>query len=116
VEHEDVRADSAHDLEREHDPEQRTGSLRESGRAGSPAAARSSVPGGASARIGARAIGRTNKEIGQLLGMSPRTAQRHVMNVYDKLGLESRAGLALYAVERDLLASGFGTLNEAPPK
>src|SRR3970282_1887580 len=49
------------------------------------------------------AIGRTNKEIGALLGMSPRTAQKHVMNVYEKLGLESRAGLALYAVERGLL-------------
>jgi DNA-binding CsgD family transcriptional regulator len=35
--------------------------------------------------------------------MSPRTAQKHVMNVYDKLGLESRAGLALYAVDHGLL-------------
>lgn len=49
------------------------------------------------------AIGRTNKEIAALLGMSPRTAQKHVMNVYDKLGLESRAGLALFAVEHGLL-------------
>jgi DNA-binding CsgD family transcriptional regulator len=49
------------------------------------------------------AIGRTNKEIGSLLGMSPRTAQKHVMNVYAKLGLESRAGLALYALEHGLL-------------
>jgi HD-GYP domain-containing protein (c-di-GMP phosphodiesterase class II) len=49
------------------------------------------------------AIGRTHKEIGTLLGVSARTAQKHVMNVYEKLGLESRAGLALYAVERGLL-------------
>lgn len=49
------------------------------------------------------AIGRTNPEIGTLLGISPRTAQHHVMNVYQKLGLESRAGLALYAVEHGLL-------------
>lgn len=49
------------------------------------------------------AVGRTNKEIGMLLGVSPRTAQKHVMNVYDKLGLESRAGLALYAMEHGLL-------------
>ena len=49
------------------------------------------------------AVGRTNKEIGALLGMSPRTAQKHVMHVYEKLGLESRAGLALYAVEHGLL-------------
>jgi HD-GYP domain-containing protein (c-di-GMP phosphodiesterase class II) len=55
------------------------------------------------------AVGRTNKEIGALLGMSPRTAQKHVMNVYDKLGLESRAGLALYAVEHGLLDTPLGT-------
>lgn len=48
-------------------------------------------------------IGRTNREIGQLLGMSHRTAQKHVMNVYAKVGLESRAGLALYAMENGLL-------------
>ncbi|HEY8942909.1 MAG TPA: HD domain-containing phosphohydrolase [Polyangiaceae bacterium] len=49
------------------------------------------------------AIGRTNKEIGALLGMSARTAQKHVMNVYAKVGRESRAGLALFAVEHGLL-------------
>jgi putative nucleotidyltransferase with HDIG domain len=49
------------------------------------------------------AIGRTNREIGDLLGISPRTAQKHVMNVYAKVGLESRAGLALFAMEHSLL-------------
>ncbi len=64
-------------------------------------------PGGLSDRevevIRLVAVGRTNKEIGALLGMSPRTAQKHVMHVYEKLGLESRAGLALYAIEHGLL-------------
>jgi len=54
------------------------------------------------------AVGRTNREIGTLLSMSPRTAQKHVMHVYDKLGLESRAGLALYAVEHGLLEGSDG--------
>jgi HD-GYP domain-containing protein (c-di-GMP phosphodiesterase class II) len=49
------------------------------------------------------AVGRTNPEIGQLLAISARTAQKHVMNVYAKLGLESRAGLALFAMEHNLL-------------
>lgn len=49
------------------------------------------------------AIGRTNKDIGALLGVSPRTAQKHVMNIYDKAGVESRAGLALFAAEHGLL-------------
>ncbi len=64
-------------------------------------------PGGLSNRevevVRLVAVGRTNKEIGTLLGMSARTAQKHVMNVYDKLGLESRAGVALYALEHGLL-------------
>jgi HD-GYP domain-containing protein (c-di-GMP phosphodiesterase class II) len=72
------------------------------------ATARTSAwPGGLSDRevevVRLVAVGRTNREIGDLLGMSPRTAQKHVMNVYDKLGLESRAGLALYAIEHGLL-------------
>ena len=49
------------------------------------------------------AVGRTNKEIGAMLGVSPRTAQKHVMRIYDKVGLESRAGLALYAMQHGLL-------------
>ncbi|HEY3667853.1 MAG TPA: HD domain-containing phosphohydrolase [Polyangiaceae bacterium] len=64
-------------------------------------------PGGLSDRevevVRLVAIGRTNKDVGELLGVSPRTAQKHMLNIYDKLGLESRAGLALYALEHGLL-------------
>jgi HD-GYP domain-containing protein (c-di-GMP phosphodiesterase class II)/DNA-binding CsgD family transcriptional regulator len=74
---------------------------------GVPAGRKGAWPGGLSDRevevVRLVAVGRTNKEIGTLLGVSPRTAQKHVMNVYDKLGLESRAGLALYALEHGLL-------------
>ncbi len=52
------------------------------------------------------AIGRTYREVGELLGVSPRTAQRHVMNVYDKVGVSSRAALALFAVDSGLLDPG----------
>ncbi len=49
------------------------------------------------------ARGKTNKEIGALLGISPRTVQVHVAHVYDKLGVYSRAGAAIFAVENALL-------------
>jgi HD-GYP domain-containing protein (c-di-GMP phosphodiesterase class II) len=49
------------------------------------------------------AIGKTNRDIGELLAISPRTAQKHVMNVYDKIGVSSRAGAALFAAEHGLL-------------
>jgi putative nucleotidyltransferase with HDIG domain len=49
------------------------------------------------------ARGRTNKQIGGLLGISPRTAQHHVIHIYQKVGVESRAAAALFATEHALL-------------
>jgi len=49
------------------------------------------------------ARGKSNPEIGELLGISRRTAQHHVEHTYDKIGVHSRAGAALYAVENGLL-------------
>ncbi len=50
------------------------------------------------------ARGKSNREIGELLTISPRTVQNHVAHVYDKLGLyRGRAGATLWAVERGLL-------------
>jgi len=49
------------------------------------------------------ARGKTNKEIGLLLGISPRTVQNHVAHAYDKLGVYSRAGAALFVTEHGLL-------------
>ena len=48
------------------------------------------------------ARGKTNKEIATLLGISPKTVQHHVAHVYDKAGLHSRAGAALYVMENGL--------------
>lgn len=75
--------------------------------AGHSVARRGPIPRGLSERevevLRLVAIGRTNPEIGELLGISARTAQKHVMNVYDKLGVSSRASLAIFAVEHGLL-------------
>jgi DNA-binding NarL/FixJ family response regulator len=49
------------------------------------------------------ARGRTNKEIASALGISPRTAQHHVIHIYEKIERNSRAGAALFAVEHGLL-------------
>jgi len=53
------------------------------------------------ARLLAR--GKTNKEIGTLLGISPRTVQIHVAHIFDKLGVHSRAGAAIWLVEHELV-------------
>ena len=49
------------------------------------------------------ARGKTNKEIGVILAISPKTVQHHVAHVYDKIGAYSRAGAAIFAMEHRLL-------------
>jgi HD-GYP domain-containing protein (c-di-GMP phosphodiesterase class II) len=49
------------------------------------------------------ASGLSNRQIAARLMVSPRTAERHVQDVYDKIGLSSRAGAALYAMEHGLI-------------
>jgi HD-GYP domain-containing protein (c-di-GMP phosphodiesterase class II) len=49
------------------------------------------------------AEGCSNPEIGRRLGVSRRTAEHHVQHIYTKLGVSSRAGAALFALEHDLL-------------
>ncbi len=49
------------------------------------------------------ARGKSNREIGALLAISPRTVQNHVAHVYDKVGVYSRAGAALFVTEQGLL-------------
>lgn len=51
------------------------------------------------------AIGKSNAEAGELLGISAKTVKNHVAHVYAKIGVYSRAGAALFAAEHDLLRS-----------
>jgi DNA-binding CsgD family transcriptional regulator len=50
------------------------------------------------------ARGRTNRQIAEQLVIAPRTADTHVGNILTKLGLHTRAELAVWAVERGLTA------------
>ena len=38
------------------------------------------------------ALGKTNREIGSILGASPRTVQSHLRHIYLKLGVTGRVG------------------------
>jgi DNA-binding CsgD family transcriptional regulator len=40
------------------------------------------------------AKGKTNRDIGDILGLSPRTVNKHLEHVYAKLGVETRASAA----------------------
>jgi DNA-binding CsgD family transcriptional regulator len=69
----------------------------------------SPVPFGLSAReaqvLGWVSQGKTNKEIGVILELSPRTVQKHLEHIYQKIGVESRTAAAAKAYEIASIAS-----------
>ncbi len=43
-------------------------------------------------------LGKTNREIGEILGISPRTVNKHLEHVFEKLGVETRTAAASKAL------------------
>jgi HD-GYP domain-containing protein (c-di-GMP phosphodiesterase class II) len=72
-----------------------------------PSAARSTWPAGLSDRevqvLRLVARGLTNRGIADELVISPRTAEHHVQHIYGKIGVSTRAGAAMFAMEHGLL-------------
>jgi HD-GYP domain-containing protein (c-di-GMP phosphodiesterase class II) len=64
-------------------------------------------PGGLSEReievLRLVAQGYSNPEVAERLHISRRTAEHHVQHIYTKIGISSRPGVALFALEHDLL-------------
>ncbi len=46
------------------------------------------------------AKGKTNRDIGEILGMSPRTVNKHLEHIYVKLGVETRSAAAALVASR----------------
>ena len=53
------------------------------------------------------AAGRTAKEAARELEIAPKTADNHIQSLYSKIGVSTRAGAALYALERGLVQQGI---------
>lgn len=51
------------------------------------------------------ARGNSVKQIAQQLTISPKTVDSHIQHIYDKIGVSTRAGATLFAVEHHLLAT-----------
>jgi DNA-binding CsgD family transcriptional regulator len=49
------------------------------------------------------ARGKMNKEIAEVLGITFRTVQNHVYHIFEKLGVHSRSGVAVWLIENDLV-------------
>jgi len=50
----------------------------------------------------ALAQGLSMKEVGRALGISPKTVDNHIQSIYPKIGVRTRGGAVLYAVEHGL--------------
>ncbi|MCC6387223.1 MAG: AAA family ATPase [Dehalococcoidia bacterium] len=72
-----------------------------------PPRGRAILPGGLSAReaevLRLVAMGRSNREAAAELVISERTVVNHLSHIFDKLGVENRAGAAAFAVRHGLL-------------
>ncbi len=44
--------------------------------------------------------GKTNRDIGDILSLSPRTVHKHLEHVFEKLGVETRTAAAALALGR----------------
>ena len=49
------------------------------------------------------AEGRTNREIAKALVLSDHTVRRHLQNIFNKIGVSSRAAATAFAFQRDLV-------------
>jgi DNA-binding CsgD family transcriptional regulator/tetratricopeptide (TPR) repeat protein len=65
------------------------------------------APGGLTARevevLRLVAAGKTNREIAKTLVLSDHTVRRHLQNIFNKIGVSSRAGATAFAFQRDLV-------------
>ena len=83
----------------------RTGKLKQSDSAGDVKSSRRVIP-----RLTSRerqvlnlvANGLTSRQIGEKLGISPRTAETHRVNIGRRLGIRNVAQMVRYAIENDL--------------
>ena len=62
--------------------------------------------------IGLLARGLQTKQVARALGISAKTADRHIQNAYGKIGVSTRAAAAVFAMEHGLAA--WGELPIAP--
>ena len=53
-------------------------------------------------RIVFSGVGKTDAEIAALLGLSPRTVQKHLEHIYIKLGVETRTAAVMRSMAKHL--------------
>ncbi len=64
--------------------------------------------------IGLLARGLQTKQVARALGISIKTADRHIQNAYRKIGVSTRAGAAMFAMEHGLVPWGGLPIADPP--
>jgi len=59
------------------------------------------------------ARGLLTKQVAKALGISVKTADRHVQNIYAKIGVSSRAAATMFAMEHGLVTWGEFPMEDA---
>ena len=65
--------------------------------------------------IGLLARGHQTKQVAAALGISVKTADRHIQNAYAKIGVSTRAAATLFAMDHDLVVWGELPIGRANP-
>ena len=60
--------------------------------------------------------GKRNSDIGRILGCSPRTVQKHVQHILEKLHLETRTEVCVWWYERRLNRDGTPFRSRSPKR
>jgi HD-GYP domain-containing protein (c-di-GMP phosphodiesterase class II) len=66
--------------------------------------------------VGLLARGLQTKQVARALGISVKTADRHVQNAYGKIGVSTRAAATLFAMEHGLIAWGELPISRPPAR
>jgi DNA-binding CsgD family transcriptional regulator len=56
--------------------------------------------------------GLSNSDIAARMGISPKTVDNHIQHIYNKLGVSTRTGAVLFAMEQNLVEARRVTSNE----
>ena len=66
--------------------------------------------------VGMLARGLQTKQVARALGISAKTADRHIQNAYAKIGVSTRAAATLFAMEHGLVAWGELPISRSRPR
>jgi len=64
--------------------------------------------------VGLLARGLQTKQVARALGISVKTADRHIQNAYGKIGVSTRASATLFAMQHGLAAWGELPISRTP--